>query len=184
MKKFFLYLWISCITFTACIAALRQKTERLTYDNLISVNLLKLRVPAFKNRRAKELETLTSMIINNALDRIHDIMGNTSETMIKELRTYIRARDLVGHANDYVRTAYRYAIADFDAQIKRDNERIGGIGAITQSSLAQQKDLIKLELEELNERYSPIIDALKKLKLTTPLPQALSLETIEQFKPY
>lgn len=165
-----------------CDAQNKPTTERTTFERFIAVDSFKLRVPAFKHRRSKELETMAAMVINNALDRMIDILGKSAKSSTENLRTYVNQKELLKGNNDYVHTAYTYAIAEFNAQIKRDNERHGGIGAITKLPIQQKTDIIKLELEELNERYSPIINAINKLKPQTSLPQVLSLEAIEHFK--
>ncbi len=165
-----------------CNAQNKIKQNHTTYEGLISVEALKLRVPAFKNRRARELESLSAMVIKSALDRIIDILGKQAQSSMQSIHAYVHQKKMTENINDYVRTAYSYAIADFNEQIKRDNDRHEGIGAITKLPVEQKNDLIKLELEELNERYTPIAQALKKLKPETKMPQELRLKAFEQFK--
>jgi hypothetical protein len=154
---------------------------RTTYEQLIATHKAKFKIPALKNKRAKELQALASMIINRALDRITDIIGPEFTTHSQKIRSYTNQPETKGHANDYVRTSYTWAIADFEDQIKRDDQRLGGIGAITQSSPATKTDLITLELEELNERYEPIIQALITLQHNTRLPKSLTLDALKKF---
>ena len=165
--------YCSCLNYT--------KIERTTYEQLIATDKAKFKIPAFKNRRIKELQALVSMIINRTLDRITDIIGPEATLKTEKIRSFINQPYMKGGINDYVRTSYTWAIADFEDQIKRDNERLGGIGAITQSSNNAKKDLITLELDELNERYKPITRALIQLKPETHVPQALSFDALIHF---
>jgi hypothetical protein len=157
------------------------KIERTTYERLIATDKAKFKIPTFKNRRIKELQALISMIINRALDRVIDIIGPEATDQTEKIRSFINQPHMKSDTNDYVRTSYTWAIADFEDQIKRDNERLGGIGAITQSSYTAKKDLITLELDELNERYEPIVRALIKLMPETRVPKALSLDALKNF---
>lgn len=154
--------------------------ERVTYEDLINVNAFKLHIPAFKNHRISQLQALAALVINEALTRIQDISEQDSSGF-KKLLAYTAQEALEKGKTDYTRNAFKYAIEDFNRQIIRDNARLKGIEEIAQLTLQAKNNLISLELEELNERYTPIIAAIKKLKDTTPLPLSLTLEAIHNF---
>lgn len=165
----------------SCFCRDSTKIERTTYERLIATDKTKFKIPTFKNRRIKELQALVSMIINRTLDRVTDIIGPEASTQTEKIRSFINQPHMKSGTNDYVRTSYTWAIADFEDQIKRDNERLGGIGAITQSSNNAKRDLIALELDELNERYEPIVRALIKLMPETRIPKVLSFDVLKNF---
>jgi hypothetical protein len=181
MQKFFFVLLCIVFNVTTCTALTHTDTiKRTRYERLLLVDSLKFKLPAIKNHRIFNLEYLAGKIIDAAIHRIIDILGQSAELNIKSLQKYIYVllpqKDIAAQ-----NIIFSYAIADFNEQIKRDNIRMGGIGAIANLPIDEKKDLILLELEELNERYSPIITALKKLKPETPLPPKLTLKAIEQF---
>lgn len=155
--------------------------ERTTYEDLINVKALKLNIPAFKHRRSRQLEALAALVATDAITRVHELFGPEIAAQIQLFESYIQSKSKEQRKTNYIHYAYPYAIEDFIRQIKRDNERLGGAAGIAHLTKKGKEDLASLELEELNERYTPIIEAIKILNPRSRFPEKLSLDSMTRF---
>lgn len=180
MRRITTYVCIGCMATIPLCGAPSPKKSQKTYEWLISVTSAKLKIPYLKNNRIQQLESLAASTINRALDRVINILGKSAHDQAKDLKTYIA--QFKNQASDYVKNAFPYAIEEFERQIEQDNNRLNGTSSIASFGQDRKEDLISSELEVLNERYTPILTALKKLKPDSLLPDALSLKVFTEFK--
>lgn len=156
--------------------------EQKTYQDLITIGI---KPYIFKTRRRKQLEALGALLADTACKRIGEILGTKEGQAITGILQHQLPILLKPYGKmDYIKAAYRFASDEFIKQIMRDNDRLGGIGAIVRLPLERKYDLIAIELEELNERYTPIINAIvNELKRPTILPYKLSIDIIKAVRP-